>query len=483
MIRGIVRRFSSKFFHSGEEALKDVKDGIKICVAGFGVAGVAENCLRILHEKKIKNITFYSNSVGLPGWGPGVLVDHHQISKIIVSFIGGNDNAEKQYLNGEVEIEYMPQGNLVERLRSGQAGIDGFYSPTGVGTPLEAGGFPQKLRNDGTPEKVSEKFEKANFNGKDYLLYPSYKGIDYTFLRAYVADKFGNLRYRRSARNFNPDIAGVGKMTIAEAEHIVDRLPPDKIHTPGYLVDRVFQGSLFTHKIERLIVRYPPLEGGEKPHPLKARDKIIRRAMKELKPGMCVNLGIGMPAEIPTHLPENHELDLQVENGIVGAGQYPYFNEIDSETINASKEPITVLPGYSVSNSTGAFGMMRGKHIHMTVLGGFQVSQDGDLANWMIPGKRAKGMGGAMDLAACCPKVVVTMEHCQGTKPRILPKCTYPITASKVVSTVVTELAVFNIENGKMILKEKVKEISLDQLKKITPANYIVDPNLKDYEF
>ncbi len=483
MIGRAARRFSSKLYKTGEEALKDAKDGAKITFAGFGVAGVAENCLRIVHNMGLKNLTLCSNSMGLPGWGPGVLVDHHQISKITTCFIGGNPSTEKQYLNGNIEIEYMPQGSLVDRIHACQAGMGGFFSHTGVATSFEEGGFPTKFRPDGSAEKVTQKFEKRVINGVEYLLYPAYEKSDFVFIKAFVADKYGNLRYRRAARNFNPNIAGAGHVTIAEAEYIVDRLPPEKVHTPGCMVDRVFQGDIFTHKVERLKIRDSNEGTGKRGPPKSAREKILRRAVKEFVLGMYVNMGVGMPAEVTTFIPDEMEVNIQVENGLVGGSKYPFFDEIDPDTINASKEPITVKPGFSISCSSASFGMMRGKHIHMTILGGFQVSETGDLANWAIPGQKAKGMGGAMDLAASCPRVLITMEHCaKNNAPRILPRCTYPLTAKGCVTKLITELAVFEFRNGKMILLEKDKSLSLDALKKITPAHYDVSPNLKDYQ-
>lgn len=476
----IKKALSPKFYTSGYEALKDVNDGACLAFAGFGVAGVPENCLRILHERKVKNLILQANSMGLPGWGPGVLLESGQVSKVVACFIGGNPAAEHQYLAGKIGIHYVPQGCLVEGLRMSQTGLGGYFSPAGVETPIEYGNSPIKLRADGTPEEVTKGLERHEFNGKEYLMYHPFEPADFCFVKAFVADHYGNLRYRRSARNFNPDIAGCGKITIAEAEHIVERLPVDKIHTPGCFVDRIFEGEIFTHKIEKLTLRN---DGEENTPTVKVahRHRIAKRAALEFKAGMCINLGVGMPVETLSYLPKNSGVLFQAENGLVGAGDYPTIDEIDTDTINASKEPVTVLPGFSLSGSSESFGMMRGGHIHMTVLGGMQVSEKGDLANWMIPNKSARGMGGAMDLAAGCPQVLITMEHCAKGKPRILPKCTYPLTAKECVTKLITEHAVFDCVKGKLILKEKDKGMSLEALKKMTPANYSVDPNLKDY--
>ena len=165
---------SLKFFNSCYDALKDVKDGSCLVFAGFGVAGVAENCIRVVYERGLKNLTLCSNSIGIPGWGPGALVDAGRVTSIKACYIGGNPAVEKQYLEGKVEIHYWPQGSLVDASRMIQANLGGFYSPAGVATPLEYGGSPLKLNADGTPKKVTEPLEKTVFDGEEYLLYPPF---------------------------------------------------------------------------------------------------------------------------------------------------------------------------------------------------------------------------------------------------------------------------------------------------------------------
>ncbi len=400
----------------------------------------------------------------------------------MTSFLGGNPDAEKLYLRGKLQIDFIPQGSLAERIRCAQSGIHAFFTPAGVGGIVEFGGFPYQLSEDGTPLHLSKGREKRVFDGKEYLMEEAFEA-DYSLVKALVGDKYGNLRYRKASRNFCPAIAGAARITVAEVDHIVDHLPPEKIHTPGCLVDRIFQGDYNSRKIERLKVRYESqYNPGNESKAERPRNKICRRLAKELKTGMYVNLGIGIPSEVPPYLSSDVHVNFQMENGLVGGGPYPLLDNIDPDIINAGKETITAIPGYSISDSTEAFGMMRGKHLHMTMLGGMQVSTDGDLANWVIPGKKATGMGGAMDLATSSTNVIVAMEHINGGQPRILNKCTYPLTAKQCVKKVVTNLAVFEIRNRTMVLVEKDPSISLEELKKITPADYTVDPNLKDYQ-
>jgi len=464
MLKTLAKRtFSSKVFENAEKALFDVKNGARVIFGGFGLPGVAENAIRQLYKMKVQGITYISNSTSVPEWGTGLLIGSGQITKVITSFVGGNPKAEKLYLSGKMAIEFVPQGTLAERIKSAQVGRPAFYTATGVGNIVEFGGFPCRLNEDGSPKEVTRPKERRNFNGKDYLLEEAFDA-DFAFVKAHVGDKYGNLRYRLTTRNFNPVAAGAAKVTIAEVDHIVDRIPPDKIHTHGALVNRIYQADYISRKVERLKIAYnDDFENNgdsNKPKTLSTRDKICKRIAKELESGMYVNLGIGIPSEIPPFLAKDVKLDFQIENGLIGGGPYPTIDNIDPDLVNAGKETITTAKGFAMTDSADSFGVMRGKHLHLTILGGMQVSETGDLANWYIPGKKATGMGGGMDLAASCP-VIVAMEHTNKGQPRILPKCTYPLTAKKCVIKVVTELAVFDFTKEGLVLIEKVPEISL----------------------
>jgi 3-oxoacid CoA-transferase subunit B len=206
------------------------------------------------------------------------------------------------------------------------------------------------------------------------------------------------------------------------------------------------------------------------------RERIIRRVARELKDGDYVNLGIGMPTMVANYVPSGIHITLHSENGMLGVGPYPREDEVDPDLINAGKETITELAGASYFNSADSFAMVRGGHIDLTVLGALQVDEEGNLANWSVPGKMVKGMGGAMDLVAGARRVVVTMEHMtRDGGYKILKKCTLPLTGAKVVSLIVTELAVLEVTPRGLVLKEISTETTVDAVRKATGADLIVE--------
>lgn len=227
----------SKVMDSFVEAVSDIQDGASLIVGGFGLSGIPEKSIEALREQGTKNLTVYSNNCGVDDWGLGLLLANKQIKKMVASYVGENKIFEQQFLNGELEVELTPQGTLAERMRAGGAGIPGFYTATGVGTP------------------IAEGKETKEFNGKTYLLEEGIVG-DFALVKAWKADTLGNLVYRKTSRNFNPLAAMAGKITIAEVEEIVQpgELDPDEIHTPGIYVQRLLLGTNYEKRIERRTV-------------------------------------------------------------------------------------------------------------------------------------------------------------------------------------------------------------------------------------
>jgi 3-oxoacid CoA-transferase subunit B len=206
-----------------------------------------------------------------------------------------------------------------------------------------------------------------------------------------------------------------------------------------------------------------------------AREIIARRAARELRDGFYVNLGIGIPTAVANYVPEGMEVILQSENGMLGVGPYPLAGSEDADLVNAGKETVTELPGTAYFSSADSFAMIRGGHVNLSILGALQVDREGNLANWMVPGKMLKGMGGAMDLVASARRVIVAMEHAtKSGAPKVLEACTLPLTGSGVVDTIITELAVMRITPQGLVLEELGPDATVEQVQRLTGCPLIV---------
>ena len=224
-----------------------------------------------------------------------------------------------------------------------------------------------------------------------------------------------------------------------------------------------------------------PTLNSDKQKDVEKRERIVKRIARDLRDGFYVNLGIGMPTLVANYVPKGMDVVLQSENGMLGVGPWPIEGQEDPDLINAGKETVTEIPGTAYFSSADSFAMIRGGHIDFSVLGAMEVDEEGNLANWMIPGKMVKGMGGAMDLVAGAKRTVVAMEHCNREgKPKILKKCTLPLTGVKVVDTIVTEMGYMRVTPKGIVLEEVSPGITAEEVQRCTEAQLIISPDLKE---
>jgi 3-oxoacid CoA-transferase len=437
---------------SATEAAAMVKDGDIILGGGFGMTGNPVHLLHALAETKTGNLTFIGNNVGEPNLGGGKLLLNGQIKKMIGSFFTSNPDAVKAAQNGTVQYELLPQGTLAEAIRAGGAGIGGFYTPTSAGTIIAKDRETKII--DGI-EQVFIKGIKANV----------------AFIRAWKADTAGNLTYRMTEQNFNRSMATAADLVIAEVEEIVPvgTIEPEQVHTPGCYVDYLVQA----HVTVADLGTSASVNAAKKTDA--ARTNMAARAFAELKKGDVVNLGIGIPTLVADFIKLENGIILHTENGMLGVGPSPDDGggALDYP-VNAGKIPVTALPGSSYFDSADSFAMIRGGHVDVAVMGGLQVDEAANLANWAVPGKPLLGVGGAMDLAAGAKKLIIIMTHTNSDgSSKIVPECTLPLTASNVVDLIITELAVFNYDNGKLTLIELMPGATIEEVRAKTEAEFV----------
>ncbi len=439
-----------------EEAAAKIRSGDVLIVGGFGMTGNPTHLMHAIAETKVTDLTYIGNNVGEPGLAGGRCLRNGQIKKAIGSFFTSNREAVEAAQSGTIEVELLPQGTLAEAIRAGGAGLGGFFTPTSAGTPLATGR------------------ETRVIDGKEMVFIPPIRA-DVAIIRAWRADTSGNLQYRMTENNFNQAAATAANLVIAEVEEIVEagEIDPDFIHTPGCFIDYLVQADLSLEDLGSSASVSASLKKVDD-----ARMMMAGTALAELNRGDIVNLGVGIPTLVADLIGPEDGIILHSENGMLGVGPEPETGGAMDYPVNAGKIPVTALSGASYFDSATSFAMIRGGHVDVAIMGGLQVDEQGNLANWAVPGKPLLGVGGAMDLASGAKKLIITMTHCdRDGKSKVVPQCDLPLTARRAVNMLITDLAVFDFSETGMRLVRLMPGITANEVREKTAADYTVAPN------
>jgi 3-oxoacid CoA-transferase len=459
-----------KVVASPEAALADLTDGASIALAGFGLAHrFASSLISAVANSGVRNLCIVSNSLGAPGrLQAETLVENRQVKRLIVSFSarpGIKSSAADQIAAGEISVELVPQGTLVERMRAGGAGLAAFYTPVAAGTPIADGK------------------EVRAFDGRPHVLEHAIK-VDYALLRAYRADRIGNLQFRGGSQNFNPSFAKAARIAIAEVDEIVEvgEIPPDRVDLPGIFVSRVVKSTISVGIGDALSAR-ANRRPADAPREYLGKHGITRLAIAEraarlLPEGSIVNLGTGLPTFVSNFL-AGRDVMLHAENGILGYGGLVEGDDVDPDIYNASSQFVSLEPGASFFDSVESFEMARSGRLNAVILGAYQVDREANLANWTTPEQVGGGIGGAMDLVAGGSELIIVMEHRDSRGgPKLLRRCTYPLTAVGCVNTVVTDLALLRRRDGAFVLEEVAPGFTPQEVLSLTEMDARVAPNV-----
>jgi 3-oxoacid CoA-transferase len=456
---------------SAAESMRDVFDGAMVCVGGFGpIKNRPIDLLNALAEQaNARNLTIVSN-----GFPHQPLAENRQVKKFIGAFGGSVYRraaaSEEQIRSGELEFEPSPQGIFTERLRAGAGGLGAFFSPVGVHV-----------------EAIATTKERRTIDGREYILETALRP-DFGLIRAEKADLLGNLTGIGSTMNFHPVMAAASKITIAEVDEIVPvgAIAPEDVKIPGIYVDRIVlhDSSRDAQNDEEERQRRRRREiAATKPLGLN-QDQMAARAAALLRPGQYVNLGMGIPTKVANYITAESGVIFHSENGFLGYGPEPASDEeYRWYYYNAQGQPVTALPGAAVFDSFGAFTMARGGHLDVVILGGLQVSASGDLANWWAPHMAAGGMGGAMDLCTDVPELIVIMDHTtRDGEKKILHRCSYPLTAPRCVTKIVTDLAYIEVTGDGLLLRELAPGVTVDYVQERTEPKLLVASDLREMQ-
>ena len=462
----------NKVVASPEQAVADIPDGATVAVAGFGLGHrFASSLLLALRNQGTRDLCLVCNSMGGPGEIRGqILAENKQVKRLITSFSvrpGVPTATEEQIAAGEMQVELVPQGTLVERCRAGGAGIPAFYTPTSVGTALTAG------------KEIRE------FDGKSYVLERAIR-VDYALLRAHRADRAGNLQFRGGSQNFNPSFAKAARVAIVEVDEIVEigGIPPELVDLSGIFVSRVVKS---THPLDVANLRRPTRRAADTPReyngkPALTRAAIGKRAARLIRDGSYVNLGTGIPTLVSNYL-EHRDVVLHAENGILGYGEMVSGDAVDLDVYNAGGQFVSLRPGASFFDSVTSFEMARGGRIDTVVLGAYEVDGAANVANWSTADAARGGIGGAMDLVAGSAELIIVMEHCDSkNRPKLRRQCSYPVTGKGCVDYVVTDLALLHWLDGRFVLEEVAPGFTAGEVLALAEMEIAVAPDVRTME-
>lgn len=451
----------NKVIASPQAAVADITDGATVAIAGFGVGHSYPNSLTAaLREHGARGLRIVANSLGGGGQNrPQVLVENGQVDAVVVSFSarpGMPSPEEAMVAEGKLALEMVPQGILVDRLRAAGAGLPAFYSPVTVGTPLASG---KEIRN---------------FDGKDFVLEHALP-VDVAFIRGWRADRYGNVQFRGSSAHFHASFAKAAELAIVEVQEIVEpgEIAPHEVDLPGIFVHRVVKSTIVLGAAASKMKRRAPESGREYfGKPALSRSGIARRAAALVQDGDYINLGSGLPTLVAGHI-QGRNVFLHAENGALAYDLLDDPEEFDSDFFDAAGNFIRMRNGGAVFDSVVSFEVARSGKLSSIMLGAYQVSGSGDLANWATPGQIGGGIGGAMDLAASGAPVIVVMEHTDSKgRPKLVDKCAYPLTAPACVKVIVTDLALFQWQDGRFVVEEIAEGFSADEIRALTPMKF-----------